>query len=122
HELVAAARRVEVELVLEVAVAAAAAHRADRSHAAVLFEAPPLIQDDLARALVGAGEQIPDHRRAGADRDRLGDVARVADAAVGDDRDVVDGGGAAALHHRGDHRHADAGDDPGGADRAGADA
>src|SRR5262249_53538955 len=49
------ARRVEIELVLEVAIAAAAAHRADRSHAAVLFEAPALIQDDFARALVGAG-------------------------------------------------------------------
>src|SRR6185503_8748393 len=65
HQLFAAARRFEVELVLEVAVAAAAAHRADRAHAAVLFEAPPLIQDDLARALVGAGKQVPDHRRAG---------------------------------------------------------
>ena len=32
---------VEVELVLEVAVAAAAAHRADRSHAAVLLELRP---------------------------------------------------------------------------------
>ena len=70
HELLGAvAVGVEVELVLEVAVAAAAAHRAERSHAAVLLEAAALVQDDLARALVGAGEQAADHRRARADGD-----------------------------------------------------
>ena len=90
HQLLAAPRAaVEVELVLEVAVAAAAAHRADRAHAAVLLEAAALVEDHLARALVGAGEQVADHRRARADGDRLGDVAGEADAAVGDDRDVV---------------------------------
>ena len=89
HELVGAAGRLEIELVLEVAIAAAAAHRADRPHAAVFLEAAALIQDQLARALVGAGEQVADHRRARADGDRLGDVAREADAAIGDDRDVV---------------------------------
>ena len=39
----------EVELVLEVAVAAAAAHRADRAHAAVVLVAAPLVENDLAR-------------------------------------------------------------------------
>ena len=53
---------------------------------------------------------------------RLGDVAGVADAAVGDHRHLVRRGRARALGDRGDHRHADAGDDPGRADRAGADA
>src|SRR5690349_2374061 len=51
HQLVAAAGRLEIELVLEVAVAAAAAHRADRSHAAVLLEAASLVENHLARAL-----------------------------------------------------------------------
>src|SRR5205807_1712386 len=107
HELLGGLRprAVEVELVLKVPIAAAAAHRADRAHAAVLLEAASLIQNHLARALVGAREQIADHRRARADRERLGDVARVADAAVGDDRDVVRLGRPRALHDRGDHRH-----------------
>src|SRR5262245_53689616 len=42
HQLVAAARRFEIELVLEVPVAAPASHGADRSHAAVLLEAAAL--------------------------------------------------------------------------------
>ena len=88
---------VEIELVLEVAVAAAAAHRAERAHAAVFLEAAALIEDHLARALVGAGEQAADHHRAGADGDRLGDVAGVADAAVGDDRHLVRRRGARAV-------------------------
>ena len=81
-----------------------------------------LVQDQLARALVGAGEQVADHHRAGADGQRLDDVAGVADAAVGDHRHVVPRRRLRALVHRRDHRHADAGDDAGGADRAGADA
>src|SRR5881628_66082 len=73
HELLARGDAVEIEVVLEVPFAAAAAHRADRSHAAVVLIAPPLIEDDLARALVGPREEIPDHRRARANRERLGD-------------------------------------------------
>ena len=90
HQLLACTPAgLEVELVLEVAVAAAAAHRADRPHAAVLLEAAALVQNQLARALVGARKQVADHRRARADGERLGDVAGEADAAVGDHRDVV---------------------------------
>ena len=66
--------------------------------------------------------RLPIMHRAGADGDRLGDVARVADAAVGDDRHLVRRRGPRAVGNRGDHRHADAGDDARGADRAGADA
>src|SRR3954447_21296508 len=43
--------RIQIELVLEIAVAAAAAHGADRSHAAILLEAAALVQNHLARAL-----------------------------------------------------------------------
>ena len=80
----------EVELVLEVAVAAAAAHRADRAHAAVLLEAAALVEDQSrpgSRRCRRTG--CRSSRRARADGDRLGDVAREADAAVGDHRDVV---------------------------------
>src|SRR5258708_30207014 len=89
HQLLAAARRLEIEFVLEVTVARAAAHRTDRSHAAVLLEAPPLIQNDFAGTLVGPREEIPDHRGARANGDRFCDVARETDAAIRDDRDVA---------------------------------
>src|SRR5213593_373325 len=55
HQLLARCgrcRALEIEVVLEIPIAAAAAHRADRPHAAVLLEAAALIQDQLARTLV----------------------------------------------------------------------
>ena len=122
HQLVRRPATLEIELVLEVAVAAAFPHGTDRSHAAVFLVGPSLKQDQLARALVSAGEQVADHRAARPDGQRLDDVARVADATVGDDRNVAGGGGAGAVHDRADHRHADAGDHAGRADRAGTDA
>src|SRR4029079_5373414 len=54
HELVGGAAALEIELVLEIAIAAAAAHRADRPHAAILLIAATLEEDQLARALIGA--------------------------------------------------------------------
>src|SRR5262249_44840411 len=78
HELVAAVAGGggwNLEFVLEVAIAAAAPHGANRAHAAVLLERAALIQDDFTRALVGAGEQAAHHHGAGADGDGLRDVA-----------------------------------------------
>src|SRR5207244_1311286 len=100
HQLVGGAPAFEVELVLEVAVAAATSHRADRSHAAIFLVAAPLEENQLAGALVGAGEEIPDHRAARAHGNRLDDVARVADAAVGDHGHVANRRRLRALHHR----------------------
>ena len=73
---------------LEVAVGRAARHGADRAHAAIGFEGAALVEIDLARALVGAGEQRADHggRRAGGQR--LGEIAGIFDAAIGDDRNA----------------------------------
>ena len=73
-------------------------------------------------ALVGAGEQRAEHDGVGAGDERLGDVARVLQAAVGDDRDAGLAGGERRLVDGRDLRHADAGDDAGGADRARSDA
>src|SRR5262245_58187105 len=56
HQLLAGGDAVEIEIVLEVSVAAAAPHRADRSHPAVVLVRAALVKDDLAGALVGAGE------------------------------------------------------------------
>ena len=58
----------------------------------------------------------------GARRDRLGDVARVLDAAVGNHRHAAALAMPRALRDGGDLRHAHAGDDAGGADLSGADA
>src|SRR5213594_2482009 len=111
YELVASAAGLEIEFVLKVPVAAAAAHGADRSHPAVLLVAASLEQDQLARALIGAREQVSDHRAARADGNGLDDVARVPNASIGDDRNVPGGSRARALHDGADHRHPDAGDD-----------
>ena len=50
-------------------------------------------------------------------REGLGDVAGIADAAVGDDRHAAAGDALGRLVDRRDLRHADAGDDPRRADR-----
>src|SRR5262245_51124389 len=89
YQLVRCTAALEIELVLEVAIAAAASHRADRAHAAILLVAAALEQDQLTRAFVGAGEEIPGHHAARAARERFDDVTRVADAAVGDDRNTA---------------------------------
>src|SRR5262249_20717049 len=56
---------------LEVAVLRALPHRAERSHAAVDLVAPPLVEDDLARRLVGSGKERADHDGMGAGGNRL---------------------------------------------------
>src|SRR6185436_17270622 len=107
---------------LAVALLRAAHHGAFGAHAAVDLVAAALVDHGLAGAFLAAGEEAPDHdaRRAGGDC--LGDVARVADASVGDHRDARGARDARDVGDRGDLRHADARDDAGGADRPGADA
>src|SRR6478672_2780836 len=70
--------------ILEIAILAALLHRTERAHAAIALVAAALEQLGLARAFLGAGEQAADHHAGCAGDDRLADVARVADAAVGD--------------------------------------
>ncbi|MPL90530.1 hypothetical protein SDC9_36582 [bioreactor metagenome] len=107
-------------ILLEVAVGRAARHRAEASHAAIGLVRPALVKDHLARRLVGAGDRRADHGAACARRDRLREIARELDAAIGDDRHVTRA--RAGVHDRGELRHADARDDARGADRARADA
>jgi hypothetical protein len=81
-----------------------------------------LIKLDFSGRFLGAGEHPADHHAVRAGGDRLADVARIADAAVGDQAHL------AALERLGDHidgrdlRHADTGDDARRADRPRADA
>ena len=76
----------------------------------------------VAGRLVGAGEPGADHHVGRAGGQRQGDVARVADAAVGPDVPAEPAGLGGALQHGGELRAAHAGHHPGGAHRAGADA
>ena len=110
HELVGVAG------ILEIAVFRAHFHRAQAAHAAIALVAAALEEFGFARGFLGAGEQAADHYRRRAGDDGLADVARVADAAVGDQRNTI-------LQrfgdhrHRGDLRHAHTRDDARGADR-----
>ena len=107
---------------LKIAVGTALLHGADAAHAPVAFVAAALVQDDFARRLFGAGEHAAHHHAAGTGGNGLGDVAAVADAAVGDQRHAgaAQGGGHAVNRH--DLRHAHAGHNAGGANRARANA
>ena len=111
-----------LDVLLEIAVGRAARHRPDRAHAAIGFVGAALVEEGLARRLLGAGEQRADHHRRGAGGERLGDVAAGPEAAVGDHRRAGRRRRLGGVHDRGQLRHADAGDDAGGADRARADA
>jgi hypothetical protein len=103
---------------LEIAVRRAARHGPDRTHAAIGLERAALVQIDLARAFIGACEQRADHTGGGAGGDRLGQIARILDAAIRDHRDIVLLGLVDRSHDGAQLRHADARDNAGGADRS----
>src|SRR6202043_2933907 len=90
---------------LEVALARALRHRRQRTHAAIGLERAALVENRLAWALIDTGEPRSHHAHAGPCRYRLGDVARVLDAAVGDDRNPALAGRAEGLRDRRDLRH-----------------
>src|SRR5262245_3451309 len=79
-------------VVLEVAVlgvglpALPVAHGAERAHAPVELVLLAVDEDHLARAFLAPGEQAAQHDGVRARGDGLGDVARVLQAAVADDR------------------------------------
>src|SRR6266567_4954192 len=107
--------------VLEVAVGGTLLHRAQRSHATIALVRTPLKKLYLARRFLGACEQAPEHHAGRTRCNGLCDVARIANAAVGDERYVETGHAPQRIEDRRDLRHADAGNDARGADRAGAD-
>jgi hypothetical protein len=117
HELVALG-----DVLLEVAVGGAARHRAGRAHAAIGLVGAALVEEHLAGRLSGAGQHGADHdgRRTG--REGLRQVAGEFDAAIGDRRHAAAWAADLAASMGGQLRHADARDDPRGADRTRADA
>ena len=92
-------------------------HRSDRAHAAIGFEASPAVNDRVARAFGEPGEESADHDDMGTGGNRLGDIARIANPAVGDDRNPA-GRRLGRLVDRGDLGHAHARDNPRRANRA----
>ena len=107
-------------IVLEITIGGAVFHRAYRAHATVRFILAALIQEYVARRFFRAGEHAAHHHATGACRQRLGDIARITDAAVADQRHAGSFQPFCHVGDRGDLRHAHAGDDPGGTDRTGA--
>src|SRR5689334_24582813 len=109
-------------VVLEITILRAFLHRAERTHATIALVRAALIKLHFAGRFFGAGEHAADQHAVRAGGERLGDVAGIADAAVGDESDVAVF--QCLAHHADgrDLRHADAGDHARRADRAGTDA
>src|SRR5207245_4334742 len=104
-------------LLLEITVGRAPRHCPDRAHPAVIFVAAALIEKDLARALVGAGEERAEHRAIRPGGDRLGEVAGEFDPAIGDHWHARLAAFGDGVDDRSELRDADPGDDAGCADR-----
>ena len=62
---------------------------AKRTHAPVHLIGAPLIDDSRTGTLICASEQTANHHRTRSCTDSLRDIPRIADAAIGDNRDVV---------------------------------
>src|SRR5439155_23702505 len=90
---------------LEIPVSASVLHRGETSHAANHLEAATLEQKRLAGTLLGAGKHGSHHHARRASSERLDYIARVLDAAVGDNRYIacpLDG-----IEDRGELRNSD---------------
>src|SRR6516164_4333834 len=94
-------------LLLEIAVGRTARHRSDRAHPAVVFIAAALIEEHLARALVGPGKERAEHCAIRPGGDRLGEVAGEFDAAIGDHRHTRLAALGDGIDDRGELRDAD---------------
>src|SRR5574343_969415 len=102
---------------LEIAVARTGLYSAQRAHATVALVGAPLEQLDFAWCLFGASEQTTQHDAVGARRNRLGDIAREADATISNQRHARAFQRLGDIGNRGNLRHADTGDDTGRTDR-----
>src|SRR6516225_561938 len=107
---------------LEVAFAGTLCHGCQRAHATISLERAPLIQNGLARTLLGAGEKGADHNAVCPRCNGFGDVARILDAAISDDRHIRVAHRASRFRDRGDLRNAGPGYYAGCADRSWSDA
>src|SRR6266478_5860520 len=102
---------------LTVAITHTLTHRAQRTHSAIEFISPPLVEDGLAGTFLGTGEQRSDHHRRSACRQGFCDIAREANSAIGNDRYVALHSHAGAIENRGNLRDADSRHHPGRTNR-----
>src|SRR5208337_1982163 len=114
-------RRIRLAI-LEVTLAGALRHGGERSHSAVHLERAALVENCLARAFFGSGEQRADHHAARAGGNRLCDISGILDAAIGDDGNIAVTSGACGFGNGCDLRNTRASHDTCGADRTGSDA
>ncbi len=108
-----------VVFVVAVARGAAGFHRGETAHAAVLFIEFAADLHDLAGRFAATGQDAAADDGVG-EGEGFDDVAGFGDAAVGEEFDVLLFGGRASNVEGGELGDADAGDDAGGADGAGA--
>ena len=107
---------------LEITIRRAACHRTQRAHAAIGLVGAALIEKHLAGAFIRARQQRADHGAGGARRERLGEIAGILDAAIGDHRHVFLRSRLGRFQDRRELRDAHARDDARRADRTRADA
>ena len=74
--------------ILEITVAAALCHCAQRTHAPVLFKSPAFINDCFARAFFRACKNISHHYATGAGSKGLYHIACIPDTAIADDAHI----------------------------------
>ena len=74
---------------LEVPLSGALRHGRQGTHSAVRLKAPSLVKNGLARAFVNPGKQRADHHHVRARCNRLGYVAGVLDAPIGNHWNIV---------------------------------
>src|SRR5439155_16211680 len=97
--------------------------RLERCHSAGQLVPNPLTQNRRAGALLGSGEEAPNHDRRRARCESLRNISRIPHPAVGDYGDIVFCGRVGAIDDRGELGNADSRDDAGDTDapRANAD-
>ena len=74
--------------ILEIAIAAAGAHGAKRTHAAILFEFSSFINNGFAGTFFSARKYASHHYTVSASRKRFYHIAGIADSAICDKRNV----------------------------------
>src|SRR5690606_19209753 len=102
--------------VLEVTVGRAFGHGAQAAHAAVGLVGTALIQHHFAGGFFGTGEHAAHHAGGGPRSERLGDVARITDTAIGNERNARAVKRLGDVGNGGDLGYAHARNDAGGAD------
>src|SRR5450432_2212529 len=96
-------------------------HGSNRSHAAIVFEALTMRDGKFTRTLVNSRQQTPEHNSVGASGDGFGDISRVLNASITNNRNVVAACNTSTIIDGGDLGQANTSDNTGRADGSCAD-